>query len=171
MVTNCHTFGLLVMLLSFVPFTSELQRVFSLVKFQLTEPKKSYVPQCTSENTPPKGTYVQGKNKMDKKKIIIKNSLLNFRFELSSAVSHKQHFVIAFSTVQSFRRPFFSSHNITRCCLVMSCSLTMISRKLGSTSHLEVKFPIVITNNWRQKSSPAAGSLTSQLAGKCRERG
>lgn len=156
MVTNCHTFGLLVMLLSFVPFTSELQRVFSLVKFQLTEPKKSYVPQCTSENTPPKGTYVQGKNKMDKKKIIIKNSLLNFRFELSSAVSHKQHFVIAFKH---------------RCCLVMSCSLTMISRILGSTSHLEVKFPIVITNNWRRKSFPAAGSLTSQLAGKCRERG
>lgn len=106
MVTNCHTFGLLVMLLSFVPFTSELQRVFSLVKFQLTEPKKSYVPQCTSENTPPKGTHVQGKNKMDKKKIIIKNSLLNFRFELSSAVSHKQHFVIAFKHSTELSKAF-----------------------------------------------------------------
>ena len=175
--TNCHTFGSVNVTFFCHSLRIETSTGSKFDQIPIAQPKRSkrwYVPHYNSENTPPYGTYVyvQGKNEMEEKK----RTKVTFGFPLLNCLplSHKQHFIIAFqhSSTELRKHPcpennrhsarcFLSSHNITRCCLVLSCSLTMISRQLRSTSHLGVKIPIVITSR-----PPRRDPLTSQINGR-----
>ena len=120
-----------------IQFAISTSRVFRVFGWSNSDPSGQKNRMChthTSEKIPPYGTYVQGENEEWKKKGIIKKCpLLNVCFALP--LCHEYFFLtlntVQYKTLEGF---FFSRHNVIRCCLVMSCSLTMTSRKLVQIS-------------------------------------
>ena len=110
---------------------------------------------------------------MEKEKIITKNTFLNFRFELSSLVSHKQHFIIAFNRSTSFRRPLSSRNKRYK---VLSCNALQSPAPWFRDSSVQLHIWVLNlswlwTNIDVEIPPPRRDPLTSQMPRECRERG